>query len=112
MRSHLYRCGRKTVVSSNLCQDRRPISSRQTDDEVLRRRGHCKEFERIRDSAGEECAMKGPYGLELSDGCKNCKLRASGFFCQMSPDAMKDFDAIKSTSTYPKGSLLFMEKQD
>jgi CRP/FNR family cyclic AMP-dependent transcriptional regulator len=56
--------------------------------------------------------MKGPYGLELNDGCKNCKLRTGGFFCQLSPAAVKDFDAIKSTSTYPKGSLLFMEKQD
>jgi CRP/FNR family transcriptional regulator len=30
----------------------------------------------------------------------------------LSPTALKDFDAIKSTSTYPKGALLFMEKQD
>jgi CRP/FNR family transcriptional regulator, cyclic AMP receptor protein len=55
--------------------------------------------------------MKGPYGLELSDGCKNCKRRAAGFFCQISPAALKDFDAIKSTSAYPKGALLFMERQ-
>jgi CRP/FNR family transcriptional regulator, cyclic AMP receptor protein len=56
--------------------------------------------------------MKGPYGLEMNDGCKSCKLKAVGFFCQMSPAAVKDFDAIKSTATYPKGALLFMEKQD
>ena len=56
--------------------------------------------------------MKGPYGLELNDGCKTCKLKATGFFCQLSPAALKDFDAIKSTSTYPKGALLFMERQD
>jgi CRP/FNR family transcriptional regulator, cyclic AMP receptor protein len=56
--------------------------------------------------------MKGPYGLELNDGCKTCKLKAAGFFCQLPPAAVKDFDAIKSTSTYPKGALLFMEKQD
>ena len=56
--------------------------------------------------------MKGPYGLELNDGCKNCKLRSASFFCQLSPAAVKDFDAIKSTSTYPKGAFLFMEKQD
>jgi CRP/FNR family transcriptional regulator len=56
--------------------------------------------------------MKGPYGLDLNDGCKTCKLKTAGFFCQLSPAAVKDFDAIKSTSTYPKGSLLFMEKQD
>jgi CRP/FNR family cyclic AMP-dependent transcriptional regulator len=56
--------------------------------------------------------MKGPYGLQLNDGCKTCKLKAAGFLCQLSPTALKDFDAIKSTSTYPKGALLFMEKQD
>src|ERR1019366_6337055 len=56
--------------------------------------------------------MKGPYGLQLNDGCKTCKLKAAGFFCQLPPAALKDFDAIKSTSTYPKGALLFMEGQD
>jgi CRP/FNR family cyclic AMP-dependent transcriptional regulator len=56
--------------------------------------------------------MRGPYGLELNDGCKTCKLKAAGFFCQLPPAALKDFDAIKSTSTYPKGALLFMEGQD
>jgi CRP/FNR family transcriptional regulator, cyclic AMP receptor protein len=56
--------------------------------------------------------MKGPYGLELNDGCKTCKLKAAGFFCQLPPAAVKDFDAIKSTATYPKGALLFMERQD
>jgi CRP/FNR family cyclic AMP-dependent transcriptional regulator len=56
--------------------------------------------------------MKGPYGLELNDGCKTCKLSGAGFFCHLGPAAMKEFDAIKSTSTYPKGALLFVEKQD
>jgi CRP/FNR family transcriptional regulator, cyclic AMP receptor protein len=56
--------------------------------------------------------MKGPYGLELNEGCKNCKLRGAGYFCQLPPAAVRDFDAIKSTATYPKGALLFVEKQD
>jgi CRP/FNR family cyclic AMP-dependent transcriptional regulator len=56
--------------------------------------------------------MKGPYGLELNDGCKTCKLSGAGFFCHLGATAVKDFDAIKSTSTYPKGALLFVEKQD
>jgi len=56
--------------------------------------------------------MKGPYGLELNDGCRTCKLKAAGFFCQLPTAALKDFDAIKSTSTYPKGAFLFMERQD
>jgi CRP/FNR family transcriptional regulator, cyclic AMP receptor protein len=60
----------------------------------------------------EEGVMKGPYGLELNDDCKTCKLKAASFFCQMSPAALKDFDAIKSTAAYPRGAFLFMEKQD
>jgi len=56
--------------------------------------------------------MKGPYGLELNDGCKSCKFKKSGFFCQLSPASLKDFDAIKSTATYPKGALLFVERQE
>ena len=56
--------------------------------------------------------MKGPYGLELNDGCKSCKLSGAGFFCHLGPAAVKEFDGIKSTSTYPKGALLFVEKQE
>ena len=56
--------------------------------------------------------MKGPYGLDLNDGCKTCKSNGSGFFCRLSPSAIKDFEAVKSTATYPKGALLFVEKQD
>jgi hypothetical protein len=56
--------------------------------------------------------MKGPYGLELNDGCRSCKLSGAGFFCNLGSAAVKEFDAIKSTSTYPKGALLFVEKQE
>jgi CRP/FNR family transcriptional regulator len=56
--------------------------------------------------------MKGPYGLDLNEGCKNCKRNGAGFFCQLPPSALKDFDAIKSTATYPKGALLFVERQE
>jgi CRP/FNR family transcriptional regulator, cyclic AMP receptor protein len=56
--------------------------------------------------------MKGPYGLELNDGCKSCTHKSNGFFCELAPASVKDFDAIKSTATYPKGALLFVEKQE
>jgi CRP/FNR family transcriptional regulator, cyclic AMP receptor protein len=55
--------------------------------------------------------MKGPYGFELNDNCQNCKIRGNGFFCQLSPAALKDLDAIKFTSAYPAGAVLFIEKQ-
>jgi CRP/FNR family transcriptional regulator len=56
--------------------------------------------------------MRGPYGFEPSETCQSCELRANGFFCQLSPVALKDFNAVKSPATYPAGALLFLEKQD
>ena len=56
--------------------------------------------------------MRGPYGFEPNENCQSCKLRANGFFCQLSPTATKDFNAVKSSATYPAGSLLFLQKQD
>jgi CRP/FNR family cyclic AMP-dependent transcriptional regulator len=56
--------------------------------------------------------MHGPYGFEPNENCQSCKLSASGFFCQLSAPALKDFNAVKTTATYPAGALLFLEKQD
>jgi len=56
--------------------------------------------------------VHGPYGFEPSESCQTCKLRASGFFCQLPPPALKDFNAVRSTATYPHGAVLFLEKQD
>ncbi|MGC1615620.1 MAG: Crp/Fnr family transcriptional regulator [Candidatus Acidiferrum sp.] len=56
--------------------------------------------------------MRGPYGFEPNVSCQSCKLRSTGFFCQLSPGAMKDFNAVKSPATYPGGAVLFLEKQD
>lgn len=56
--------------------------------------------------------MGGPYGFEPNENCQSCKLRANGFFCQLSPAATKDFNGVRSSATYPAGALLFLEKQD
>jgi CRP/FNR family transcriptional regulator, cyclic AMP receptor protein len=56
--------------------------------------------------------MRGPYGFELSENCQSCKVRAKGFFCQLSPPALADFNKTKSSATYPAGAVLFLEKQD
>jgi len=55
--------------------------------------------------------MKGPYGLELNDSCQDCKARGNGFFSQLQAGALKDLDAIKFTSAYPSGAVLFIERQ-
>ena len=56
--------------------------------------------------------MRGPYGFDASENCQSCKLRGTGFFCQLTAAALKDFNAIKSAATYPAGALLFLEKQE
>jgi CRP/FNR family cyclic AMP-dependent transcriptional regulator len=56
--------------------------------------------------------MRGPYGFEMTDSCLACKTRKVGFFCQMSPKAVKDFDSLKTSSAYPEGAVLFLENQE
>lgn len=56
--------------------------------------------------------MRGPYGFEMNEGCQACKIKKIGFFCQLTPQAVKDFDTLKSSSAYPEGAILFMEKQE
>src|ERR1700690_1320238 len=56
--------------------------------------------------------MRGPYGFEISESCQTCKLSANGFYCKLPPATLKDFNDIQSTAAYPKGALLFMEKQE
>lgn len=56
--------------------------------------------------------MRGPYGFEQNESCQSCKMRSGGFFCQLSPAALADFNTVKSSATYPAGAMLFLEKQD
>ena len=55
--------------------------------------------------------MRTPYGLALNDSCPTCRYRRSGFFCQLSPTELNDFDALKSIIPYPAEALLFLEQQ-
>jgi CRP/FNR family transcriptional regulator len=55
--------------------------------------------------------MQRPYGFEPSESCQSCIFRQNGFFCQLSPGELKDFDAIKHIATYPADTILFMEQQ-
>lgn len=56
--------------------------------------------------------MRGPYGFDMSENCQTCKLKRSDFFCQLPPRTVKEFNSIKSTSAYPEGAVLFLEKQE
>src|SRR5271166_2169470 len=66
----------------------------------------------LRKTEKKEPKMRGPYGFEPNESCQSYKLRGNGYFCQLSPAALKDFNAVRSPATYPAGAVLFLEKQD
>lgn len=55
--------------------------------------------------------MNTPYGLEIIENCVSCKLRKDKWFCGLSPDVLKSFNAASQLSTYPGSAVLFVEGQ-
>lgn len=55
--------------------------------------------------------MSSPYGLQLAEDCLICKLRHSGFFCELPSGPLQDLEKIKYASAYPQGAILFLEGQ-
>lgn len=53
--------------------------------------------------------MRSPYGFELIEDCESCTSRNEGFFCNLTPEGVKAFEAIKFTTAYPSGAMLFVE---
>lgn len=47
----------------------------------------------------------------MSQSCLDCTQRSDGIFCELGPDALQDFDGIKSIQSYPRGTVLFGEGQ-
>jgi CRP/FNR family transcriptional regulator len=56
--------------------------------------------------------MRSPYGLDIIENCTTCPLREDRLFCNLSAAAVENLQSIKSTSTYPKGAMLFVEGQE
>ncbi len=55
--------------------------------------------------------MSVPYGLQIAENCLICKLRQSGFFCQLPPGPLEELERIKYASAFPQGAVLFLEGQ-
>jgi len=55
--------------------------------------------------------MSAPYGLQLAENCLICKLRHSGFFCELPKGPLEDLEKIKYASAFPQGAILFLEGQ-
>lgn len=45
----------------------------------------------------------------MSQSCIDCAQRSDGVFCDLAPEALEEFDAIKSIETFPRGTILFRE---
>jgi len=55
--------------------------------------------------------MSSPYGLQITENCLICKLRHSGFFCDLPRHSLEEFERVKYASAYPQGAVLFVEGQ-
>jgi CRP/FNR family transcriptional regulator, cyclic AMP receptor protein len=55
--------------------------------------------------------MRSPYGFDIIESCKSCKLRKEGMFCNLPNTAIEMMESIKATAAYPKGALLCLEGQ-
>lgn len=53
--------------------------------------------------------MASPYNLNIQSNCNKCSFRSDRPFCDLSEEAVQELDAIKFTSVYPKGAVLFAE---
>jgi CRP/FNR family transcriptional regulator, cyclic AMP receptor protein len=55
--------------------------------------------------------VSSPYGLDIIESCVTCKSRTERFFCNLSASALQAFEAMRFVTSYPAGSVLFVEGQ-
>ena len=55
--------------------------------------------------------MRAPYGLNILDNCLTCPIREDHLFCNLPPAAVQRLNEIRSSATYPKAAMLFIEGQ-
>jgi CRP/FNR family transcriptional regulator len=47
----------------------------------------------------------------MSQSCLDCGQRSDRVFCDLAPEALQEFDGIKSLQNHPRGAVLFREDQ-
>lgn len=55
--------------------------------------------------------MRAHIGLDVADSCTECTSRLNKLFCNLPIEVLRNLDAIKNTSSFPKGAVLFFEGQ-
>ena len=49
--------------------------------------------------------------MEIADSCQHCQSRDGDYFCSFSSPALRAFEKLSFTSTFPKGAVIFVEEQ-
>jgi CRP/FNR family transcriptional regulator len=55
--------------------------------------------------------MRTPSKFKIQHQCSHCALHTDGYFCELSESAKREFEALKITNSYSKGSTLFNQGQ-
>lgn len=55
--------------------------------------------------------MNTPQTVQMVENCLTCSLRKKGWYCALSADVLKSFNAFSRLSAYPAGAILFLEGQ-
>ena len=55
--------------------------------------------------------MHSPYGLEIVERCAGCHRHEPHAFCRLPESSLRALEAVKYTTLYPRGALLFVEGQ-
>ncbi len=55
--------------------------------------------------------MHSPYGLEIVERCAGCRRHEPRAFCNLPESSLRALEALKYTTLYPRGALLFVEGQ-
>jgi hypothetical protein len=46
--------------------------------------------------------MSTPYGIQITEDCLLCKMRQSGYFCNLPPASLQERDKVKYASAHPQ----------
>lgn len=55
--------------------------------------------------------MHSPYGLDIVEHCAGCRRDEPHAFCQLPEAPLRALEALKHTTLYPRGAILFVEGQ-
>jgi CRP/FNR family cyclic AMP-dependent transcriptional regulator len=59
----------------------------------------------------ERQQTSGPYGLPILESCLTCVLREERLFCNLQPEVLREWSAMRRTNYYPEGSILYVEAE-